>query len=472
MDLISIISRVAPYALVALLAAVILIGGALFGYRIYRKRGGKYTVTKMQFAAFFLLIAWLSVVLGLTMFSRGANFKGWINFRLFSDYVNAWNNWSLSELQLIIFNMLMFMPLGFLLPMLGKRLRRFTPVLITTILVTVFVETTQMLTGTGIFELNDIFHNTIGSIAGYFLVAAILSCIERKKLTVKSLLGVLVIPLVFTVIFSCAAIVYHAKELGNLPIRPAIPQDTSKGKIQINLDLPETAEPVAMYYNKNIHNVEYGEKVLSIVKEQFLLDQIGGRRIDGSNRVYSLRDDLGLEYYFTFSLSDGSWTLTKNEPSEKLPKEETLRNQRQIIEKWFIESKLMPSNSGFSLQNKDTLRWDKEAPSDIHLRNRSYSSGIIMVQVSDDLLVPQSMFYAMVDFSYVRNVDIISPMEAFEQVKRGNFEQYNDLKEDYLLNIDNYSLTYVYDTKGYYRPAYQFGGTLDGEDWSCLIPAM
>lgn len=472
MDLISIISRVAPYALIALIAAVILICGVLFGYRFYRKRGGKHTVTKMQFTAFFLLITWFILVLGLTMFSRGSNFKGWINFRLFSDYVNAWNKWSLSELQLIIFNMLMFMPLGFLLPMLGKRLRRFTPVLLTSISVTVFVETVQMITGTGIFELNDIFHNTIGSIAGYLIVAAILSCIEQKKLTVKPLLGVIVIPLVFMVIFSSAAIVYHAKELGNLPIRPAIPQDTSKGKIQINLDLPETAQPAALYYNQNIHNIEYGEKALSLVKEKFLLDQIGGRRIDGSNRVYSLRDNSGLEYYFSFSLSDGSWILTKNELSEKLPQEKTLRNQRQIIEKWLIESKLMPSDSKFSLQEKDTIRWDKEAPNDIHLRTSSYYGGMIMVQISEDLVVPQFMLHSMADHSYVRNVEIISPMEAFEQVKKGNFQQYNDLEEDYKLSIDNYSLTYVYDTKGYYRPAYQFEGTLDEENWSCLIPAM
>lgn len=191
MDLISIVSRVAPYASLAIIATAIFISGALVGYHFYKKRGGKYTVTKMQFIVLFLLIAWLIVVIGLTMLDRGVNYEGWINLKLFSGYINAWNNWSLSELQLIIFNILMFMPLGLFLPLLGKPLRHFSPVLLISLMVTICLEIIQLLTGMGIFELNDVLHNTIGSIIGYFLVAAILSCIERKKIAVKPLLRVL-----------------------------------------------------------------------------------------------------------------------------------------------------------------------------------------------------------------------------------------------------------------------------------------
>ncbi len=472
MDLISIVSNIAPYALAALATAAVFISCILLGYKFYKKRGGKHVFTKMQFTSFFLFTAWLVVVIGITMFSRGANFQGWINFRLFSGYINAWNNWSLSEFQLIIFNMLMFMPLGFLLPLSGKRLRHFAPVLLVSFLVTVCLEIVQMLTGKGIFELDDILHNIIGSIAGYFLITAILSCIEQKKVSVKPVLRALAIPLVFTMIFSCAAVVYHAKELGNLPIRPAIAQDTSKGNIQLNVDLPETASPAAMYRNGNIQNLAYGEKVLSLVKEQFLLKQIGGMRTEGSNRIYFLADHSGSEYSFHYSLSDGSWSLGKSDSIEKTPDEEILLKQQKIIEKWLLESDLMPSDSEFSIQNKDTLRWEKETPIDIHHRNSNYSSGIIMVQIVEDVTVPQWVFYTMAENYYVRNVNIISPAKAFEEVKKGNFQLYNDLKEDYVLIIDGYNLTYVYDTKGYYRPAYQFAGTLDGEQWSCLIPAM
>ena len=95
-----------------------------------------------------------------------------------------------------------------------------------------------------------------------------------------------------------------------------------------------------------------------------------------------------------------------------------------------------------------------------------------MVQILGDVTVPQWMFYTMAENYYVRNMDILSPAKAFEEVKKGIFQIYNDLKENYVLLVDGYDLTYVYDTKGYYRPAYQFTGTLDGEQWSCLIPAM
>ncbi len=82
---------------------------------------GKKTLTKVQIISAVLLCCWLILVVGLTLLSRGSNFTGSLNIDFFSSYMSAWNNWSVSELQLIIFNMLMFAPLGFLLPLLWKR---------------------------------------------------------------------------------------------------------------------------------------------------------------------------------------------------------------------------------------------------------------------------------------------------------------------------------------------------------------
>ena len=119
--------------------------------------------------------------------------------------------------------MLLFAPLGFLLPLLGKRMQRFTTVLLWSLLVTVMIEAAQLLTGRGIFELDDIVHNILGSMAGYFLISAILACAEKKKITIKPILKALIIPLFFAAVFSSAAIAYRNKEFGNLPIIPAIP---------------------------------------------------------------------------------------------------------------------------------------------------------------------------------------------------------------------------------------------------------
>jgi glycopeptide antibiotics resistance protein len=121
-------------------------------------------MSKTQGIVLFFLCSWLLLVLALTTLSRGANFTGSFNIDFFSAYVNAWNKWSISELQLIIFNMLMFTPLGFLLPLFWMKAEKFKVTLFVSIGLTVCIEIVQLLTGTGIFELDDLFHNCIGSL--------------------------------------------------------------------------------------------------------------------------------------------------------------------------------------------------------------------------------------------------------------------------------------------------------------------
>lgn len=80
--------------------------------------------------------------------------------------MNAWNKWSISELQLILFNMLMFVPLGLLLPLLLRKAEAFWVTFLVSLSTTVGIEIIQLMTGKGIFELDDILHNLIGDLQG------------------------------------------------------------------------------------------------------------------------------------------------------------------------------------------------------------------------------------------------------------------------------------------------------------------
>jgi hypothetical protein len=185
MDFNRILSTIMPYASLAAGVGGIIFCIALTGYRFYRKRGGTCKLTNVQGAAVFLLVAWMTLVVGLTILDRGADYGGQVNYWLLSGYVTAWNNRSLIEFQFIVFNMIMFMPLGFLLPLLEKRLRRYVPILLISVMVSLCVETAQLLTARGIFDLDDILHNTLGSLAGYRLIDAVLISLKQKKLSIK-----------------------------------------------------------------------------------------------------------------------------------------------------------------------------------------------------------------------------------------------------------------------------------------------
>lgn len=202
MDFNRILSTIMPYASLAAGVGGVMICIALTGYRFYRKRGGTCKITNVQGAAAFLLIAWMTLVVGLTILDRSADYGGQINYWLLSGYVTAWNNRSLIEFQFIVFNMIMFMPLGFLLPLLEKRLRRYVPILLISVMVSLSVETAQLLTARGIFDLDDILHNTLGGLAGYRLINAVLTILNQKNPSINW--------------------AYRQQKMRNQPVRPAL----------------------------------------------------------------------------------------------------------------------------------------------------------------------------------------------------------------------------------------------------------
>mgnify|MGYP004501150413 CR=1 FL=1 len=66
-------------------------------------------------------------------------------------------------------NILMFLPMGFLLPAFFKLLRRLYYVVVVLILFSCVIEITQFVTQRGFLQTDDVIMNTIGGIGGYFI---------------------------------------------------------------------------------------------------------------------------------------------------------------------------------------------------------------------------------------------------------------------------------------------------------------
>jgi len=66
-------------------------------------------------------------------------------------------------------NIVGFMPLGFLFPALFFGFRSFWRVTLICFCISLVFETTQLLTGLGSFDVDDIILNTVGGIAGYIV---------------------------------------------------------------------------------------------------------------------------------------------------------------------------------------------------------------------------------------------------------------------------------------------------------------
>lgn len=67
-------------------------------------------------------------------------------------------------------NVLCFMPFGFILPLISRRGGKWYNTFLLSFLFTLFIETTQLVFKVGSFDVDDMFLNTLGGIAGYVTV--------------------------------------------------------------------------------------------------------------------------------------------------------------------------------------------------------------------------------------------------------------------------------------------------------------
>ena len=118
----------------------------------------------LKFAFFIYLFA----VLYITFLSREAE-ETRSNFELFNSYIMFFKYKNDFYLDMIVYNIIMTIPFGLFLPLLYKPFRSFRRVAFAGFLYSLLIEISQCISGRGLFELDDLFNNTIGAMLGYWL---------------------------------------------------------------------------------------------------------------------------------------------------------------------------------------------------------------------------------------------------------------------------------------------------------------
>lgn len=76
-------------------------------------------------------------------------------------------------------NVIAFVPFGFFLPVISRKCRSFLYMIFFSFECSLMVETIQLISKVGSFDVDDLLLNTIGGAVGY-LVFTVLNCIRRK----------------------------------------------------------------------------------------------------------------------------------------------------------------------------------------------------------------------------------------------------------------------------------------------------
>lgn len=149
----------------------------VIGLLIFRK--GRMSLRSCL--ALFMLIFYLAFVFALTVFERNVSPEAAMKLKLFWSYDYIFNG-DKGVFFEVFWNVVLFMPYGFLASFISKSKGKWI-VSLSGFLMSVAIELTQLLAHRGVFEYDDIVHNTLGTIIGialFYFAYKILLSFERK----------------------------------------------------------------------------------------------------------------------------------------------------------------------------------------------------------------------------------------------------------------------------------------------------
>ena len=445
------------YMLLGVIVVILLLTGYFLLYKKLMK--GTDKLNKIKFGLWSIFVIYIVVVLGATIGHRTSAY-GNINLHLFSSYKNAYNSFSIREWRNIILNILMFVPLGFMIPLLFKKCKRWYITYLKGFGATLFIEILQLISKRGIFELDDIINNTLGCIIGYGIVIFFISIYEKRYKVLTNI--IYQIPLIITVIsFSIIFITYSKKELGNLSITNSYNIDMSTIDVSSNIDFNDKSNK-AYVYKASVGDKEEATKIASEI-----FSKVNTKIDESQNDEY---DDT-----IVFKSQDGNYSLWVNYTGNTT---------------WFIYHKEFKGKENLSYKDVQALlsKFDIDLPKDASFEDNGegrYSIYLDMVKFKDVYLDGQlnckigedDKVYGfsnnIISYKPYKEYEILTSKEAYNKILNGEFKIYDEFAKNLdKIEIIDFKLSYSLDTKGFYQPIYNFDVKLDGEKSQIHIPAI
>ena len=453
---------------------------SFLGYFIIYKKilNGNRNLKSRKMLIGLTLIAYIIMVVGVTFLDRTTGMVRVKNLHFLSSYREAWNSFIPRTWRFIILNILMFIPLGVLLPLLDNKFRKFKWTFVVALLATLIIETLQFLTGFGIFDSDDLFNNVLGAVIGYGFVMIAFTLLKKEKNKGKKTI-IYALPLITVLLVSFIINhVYHSKEFGNLPI--AYNQRVNMRNIDLTLDdkinlksedvllntkkYPVSSVPIYMtqIYNQNdgenffkdfINHEGSNEEIVSDSYEEFVM--------------YSLENQTS--YHMSFYLKGGTYKFTdfsmfneENQPSET--SKETVLKKLEEFEIAVPEMAVFDNH-----ENSDEIGLFSWALKN-HISEDYIIDGHLSVKYYNDNSLKE-INNNLIKYSKIKNIPIISKEEAFKNFEKGKFHL-EDASNISKIEVKEINLSYAIDTKGFYQPIYSFSLDIDGTNQSISIPAL
>ena len=142
----------------------------------------RHKFNKGQCVAAILLSLYIVVLLYFTVVGRYSHEEYGYEIQFFTSYRWFFKYNGEQVLRQLLINFAMLVPVGFLLPVVINAKHKYLITMALSLLLTLFIETMQLITKCGSFEVDDIINNFIGAVIGMLLYALCSKLINQKKI--------------------------------------------------------------------------------------------------------------------------------------------------------------------------------------------------------------------------------------------------------------------------------------------------
>lgn len=361
----------------------------------------------------------------------------------------------------------MFVPLGILLSLIHKKFQNIIFTLCAGLTLTLLIEILQLVTAYGIFELDDIFNNILGTLVGYSMMMTVINLNNRQRHKYRKALAYFSPSLIVVALFVGIFAYYNLKEFGNLSENYDYKLNMKNTTITSDLVLGAEEKIVPIYKAPSLN------KDLAL---EFAVNFFENINIDASNieiidyyeeTVYSIRGNNGSDLYnIWLNNLDGSFSYTDYSIfDDDMDSKNTSEN--------VIKEKL--KNFNINIPDNSIFKSDEDGNYEFVVNNivdaNTLTCGVLSCSYYDDDVI-KSIDNNIVVYEKIKDLTVISEMEAYEKITEGKFAYgiYADKIDN--IKINGISLDYRLDSKGYYQPVYIFNSLINDSPYSIEIPAL
>ncbi|HAU84392.1 MAG TPA: hypothetical protein DCW90_02455 [Lachnospiraceae bacterium] len=434
----------------------------LFYFLIYKcVLKGEKQISAGRVFSYIFFITYIFIVAAATIILRkNHNDVKRMSLQPFIQYRSAWFSCSMGEWRNIILNIIMFIPFGFMIPWLFAKLRSVWKVTVISFAISLLIESVQFFTRCGIFETDDLIHNTLGALIGSCIYQMFYDFVVKKKVWFGKIVLRLIPTLLTVAVFAGFYIHYKRMEFGIMSQTYILKTNMSQINIKNQVKLSEKRPKANIYKTAGRANADemnaFAEKFMDNINVTIDTDKT--RKLDNLLYMYGKTSE---DREVCLGVNSLALTYSYEEYSDTKNKRKEI-GQKELREKLKKLSIKIPEDAKFIEKENG----DRFFETGIQVDGTMNLFGWIECSYYDDNTM--AINNHIVNCKPVKCVSIISEKEAFEQIKQGKFRSENKIDSLTILDV---MISYAMDSKGYLQPVYKFEVLLNGENEEITIQA-